>query len=321
MSILVEIGCICSKSTPSTSWTLRSHTHTETLKIHVNDVHCLQIIFGCSHNNSYARVLEKYMYEKEALTKITLLEGVPFEKELETLIQTSHFQQCKFGNLFQETKISLAYNSLPAWAALNEQALRAVNAGTPSRHLSRTPSDSVSSSTAAGATGKPPAFSWAAKAAAPPPGEHLTSPPANKVMPGILSDGIVRNRKGERIDPPIPKFDKANVDRVKKMKMCNVHFLRKECQYGEDCTHRHDCKPSKQDLEWLKVVARMAACRFGSGCADPKCIYGHRCQAPERADRAKFADDGGRSCIFGPDCVFPAEMHNMDTTAVKLVKV
>jgi hypothetical protein len=122
------------------------------------------------------------------------------------------------------------------------------------------------------------------------------------------------------VDPTI-KYDKTEVDRVRKMKMCNVHYLRQECPYGDKCTHKHDRKPTKQELEWLKVVARMAACRNGSGCDDPKCIYGHRCQAPERLDKAKFLHDGGKSCIFGPDCVFPAELHSMDTVVVKMTKV
>jgi hypothetical protein len=295
--------------------------------MHINDVHCMQIIFGCSHDSGYARLFEDYIY-KDARSKITLLEGVPFEKELETLIQTYAFQRCKFGNLFRDGRINLAYNSMPAWAALMNKP------GTPpTRQTSRTPSESVSSGTGGiscssaihiysanmklASAVRP--LGWAAVAAAAADRPH--TPTHSTKMVSSSTDGIPRNRKGERIDPPISKYDKVNVDRVKKLKMCNVHYLRQECHYEDKCTHRHDIKPGKQDLEWLKVVARMAACRFGVGCSDPKCIYGHRCQAPERGDKAKSSHDGGKTCIFGVDCVFPPEQHNMDLNVVKMIKV
>jgi hypothetical protein len=281
-------------------------------------VHCQQIIFGCSHGNGYARLLEDYMYDKVVRNKITLLEGVPFENELVTLVENRQFLRAKFGNLFRETKINSALNSVPAWFALNEIALNSANksgAATPSRQLSRTPSDSVSSGTAPGAL-----MNWAAKAAAAVPAANKPTDVAKEVS-FTYSGNIPRNRKGQRVDPDIPNYSKPDVDRVKKMKMCNVHYLRKECTYGDKCTHRHDYKPSKQDLEWLKVVARMAACRHGAGCDDSKCIYGHRCQAPERGDKGKIVNDGGRTCIFGVECVFPPELHNMDCQAVKMIKV
>jgi hypothetical protein len=164
-------------------------------------------------------------------------------------------------------------------------------------------------------------MSWAtkAKAAAALPD---TPPPVKAVLasPGG-STGIPRNRKGQRVDPTC-NFDKPEVDRVRKLKMCNVHYLRKECPYGDKCTHKHERVPTKSELDTLRVVARMAACRNGSSCEDVKCIYGHRCQAPARLDKAKWNNsDGGKTCIFGAECVFPGDLHNIDTTVVKMVKV
>lgn len=52
-----------------------------------------------------------------------------------------------------------------------------------------------------------------------------------------------------------------------------------------------------------------------------RCIYGHRCQAPERLDPTKWPSERGKTCIFGPECVFPPELHNVDTNAVKVTKV
>ena len=142
------------------------------------------------------------------------------------------------------------------------------------RSMNHTPSESVSSAGDETRYAKPgAALNWAARAAAvaalPPP-----TPPAEKVIPiqqngPLTKDTIPRNRKGQRIDPPL-KHDKTEVERVKKLKMCNVHFLRGECPYGNKCTHKHNVEPSKKDLEILKIVARYACCRTGSACDDVK---------------------------------------------------
>ncbi len=110
------------------------------------------------------------------------------------------------------------------------------------------------------------------------------------------------------------KHDKDEVDRVKKLKICNVHFLRGPCMYGKSCTHVHDYKPTVQELQMLRLVARMAPCREQSACEDPKCIYGHVCPAPEPRS-------GGGDCIFGDACRFPSEMHGVDRRVAKVVRV
>ena len=52
------------------------------LKLTLLDYHCRQILFGCSHDNGYARTLESFADDGQAKARVTLLEGVPFEKEL-----------------------------------------------------------------------------------------------------------------------------------------------------------------------------------------------------------------------------------------------
>jgi len=199
----------------------------------------------------------------------------------------------------------------------------------PQLNLSHAPPRSGSISTASSdfpiltkETSAPvPAATWATaaqKAAALPDTAALPSFP----KPGTISatnnpPTIPRNRKGQRIDPSTKIYDKEEVNRVKRLKMCNVHFLRAECPYGDECTHVHKYKPTKSELETLRLVARMAPCQYGSGCEDPKCIYGHRCPAPE----AKRPTDRGKTCIFGSECRFPPEMHGMDTNVVRMTKV
>lgn len=95
--------------------------------------------------------------------------------------------------------------------------------------------------------------------------------------------------------------------------MCNVHYLRRECPYGDTCSHGHAYKPSNAELTTLRLVARMAPCVYGSECEDVKCVYGHICPAPEGRD--------GKLCIFGDTCRFPTELHKVDRVVVKTVKV
>jgi hypothetical protein len=209
-------------------------------------------------------------------------------------------------------------SSLPPWAVLGGDFIPARN-DIPARNENHTPSESVVSGDA---PVKAPISTWASKAKA--AAAMPNTPPTVKAVlasPDSGATSIPRNRKGQRVDPAC-NYDKAEVDRVRKLKMCNVHYLRKECPYGDKCTHKHERVPTKSEIETLRVVARMAACRNGSSCEDVKCIYGHRCQAPARLDKAKWHNaDGGKTCIFGPDCVFPGELHNIDTTIVKMVKV
>lgn len=80
----------------------------ETFKLYLYDFHCHHILFGCSHDNGYARLLEEYTTDQGFVGRITLLEGVPFEKELVTL----PFMTKKFENLFRSSKINLYGNQV-----------------------------------------------------------------------------------------------------------------------------------------------------------------------------------------------------------------
>ncbi|KAI4919977.1 hypothetical protein J4E90_002117 [Alternaria incomplexa] len=184
--------------------------------------------------------------------------------------------------------------------------------------LPRTPSTSTLASDSTFPALKPdppaPLLNWAAKAAAPPP--PVTETPVYK--PANREEVIARNRAGQRVDPPCKDYDKAEVDRMKKIKLCNVHFLRAECPYDTKCTHLHAYKPTSDELATLRLVARMAPCSNGSVCQDIRCIYGHRCPAPP--NKIHYAK-GTKSCIFGESCKFPASLHDTDTNVVKTLVV
>ncbi|KAH7355776.1 hypothetical protein BKA66DRAFT_429513 [Pyrenochaeta sp. MPI-SDFR-AT-0127] len=316
----------------------------ESFKLFSQDYHCRRLLLGCSHDNGYARALEECLDQAELLDKVVLLEGTPFEKELVPL----PYNTKKFPGLFRESKIvpwgsnSFVSSQPPTPIGSGSPNLKTFNmlSGLPTRfpaparppgnqlmdspipskammmNLPRTPSSSTLASDGFPSLKPIPATtnSWAAKAAAPVP--SVSESPLYK--PANREEVIARNRIGQRVDPPCKDYDKAEVDRIKKMKMCNVHYLRNECPYDVNCTHVHSYQPSKDEISTLRLVARMAPCQNGSGCQDIKCIYGHRCPAPPHRT---YQIKGTKSCIFGESCKFPADLHDIDTNVVKTLVV
>ena len=136
--------------------------------------------------------------------------------------------------------------------------------------LLRTPSQSTDNSAMI-----PMATSWATKAVSGPPAQVASPPPTPQPVPSDIANKIARNKYGQRIDPVL-QYDKTDVKRVQKIHMCNVHFLRQDCPYGNDCTHDHSYKPNKNEIMTLRAIARQTPCHFGTACDDVKCIYGHR---------------------------------------------
>ncbi|KAL1654296.1 hypothetical protein SLS61_003303 [Didymella pomorum] len=309
----------------------------ENFKIFSQDYHCRKLLFGCSHDDGYARILEECSDKPEIVSKVILLEGVPFEKELLPL----PYRTKKFPGLFRDSKlVAFGANSAPPVRAIQPPGISTPTAaskvfdmapGLPGRFpapppqvldspipasanmaLPRTPSSSTIASDGFVAALRPASVfnTWAAKAAAPPP-PALTSP---RYEPADRNKVITRNRAGQRIDPPIKDYDKAEVDRMKKLKLCNVHFLRQECPYDMQCSHRHTYQPSRSEIATLRLVARMSPCSMGVACSDYKCVYGHRCPAPPSN---KKVPKGTRSCIFTDTCKFPLELHDIDTNVVR----
>ena len=263
----------------------------------MKDCHCCHLLLGCSHDNGYARILEDIQSEPLILRRISLMEGVPVERELRPL--TSHFRTTKFEKLFRERKISVEQHSHSDFRPESQPF-------TPSYSL-------------------PPAAVMRTSSAMLPDGVTISSSPvpqtwataANNTTGGAGPTGatpsqvsvreIARNRKGERIDSEL-KFDKYDVKRIRSMRMCNTHYLRGDCGYNTNCTHDHNYKPSKTELTTLRYVVRAAPCRFRPDCDDPKCMYGHHCP-------------NGKGCSRDINCKFEDEEHEMDMQPVKTVKV
>lgn len=290
---------------------------TEIFKLHLYDCHCRHIFFGCSHDNGYARLLED-VAEPSILNSITLLEGVPFERELAAL--KSRYHTAKLKGIFRTSKIDIKTpfsNFQSLHSQINGSASNNSPSGlhpppTHSPYQAKPTPRSLSDSTTDPPTPKPVPSTWAttAMAASLPQASPPSTPEKPSGAPKKQTLEISRNRFGQRIDPII-QYDPNEVKRIKKLKMCNVHFLRDDCPY-DPCTHDHFYKPNKNELQTLRYVSRMTPCKYGAECDDTRCIYGHRC--PNDVE-------GKKDCRFGENCRFEREAHGIDRTPVRTTRV
>ncbi|KAK3679988.1 hypothetical protein LTR78_000365 [Recurvomyces mirabilis] len=315
----------------------------ENFKLFLHDYHCRQIVLGCSHDNGFARLLEQYTESQEAQMRVTLMKGVPFEKELTVL----PFRTVKFDRIFRDLKtvvntpdlltgISPRRDSHALSGASSAFTPRSITPITPryatpasngmsqldgvSGHL-RSMSLTSSNSESGGST-------WAtlAKARADRPLTDLRkmSSPADVQdlgPPNLRKSSISRNRAGQRIDDSFD-YDRDEVQYLKKMKMCNQHYIGMGCCHynagkPDKCPHKHDIKLNKHQLYCLRVVARETPCKKGLYCADTTCIYGHRCPFPRASEGSMRGSD---RCLNGELCRFGADMHGVDTKVVKMTR-
>lgn len=340
----------------------------ETFKLFLYDYHCRQILFGCSHDNGYARLLEQFTDCREAMSRVTLLEGVPFEKELAVL----PFRTKKFTGIFRDTKlvtgpVDLLTGNAPIRPRMDSHGLSATSevftprtnspfspvysprSGIPQIDgqmlAQRMPHLRTTSITSSGNTSDSGISSWAAvtKASASIPFQDLVRnaqqrgsafhvrrdadmPSQARTISGasdpMKPKEIFRNKHGQRIDEPLD-YDRDEVQRLKKVKFCNQHYIGQGCCHynagkPEKCPHKHERKLNPQELYWLRVVARETPCKKGLYCDDAKCIYGHRCPFPKATEGGMR---GSGQCLLGENCRFSREMHEVDVKIVKTIKV
>ena len=189
----------------------------------------------CNNDAKYVQLLTHAAEDEHTHPRVTLIENVPYASNISEL----PFQSVVFDNLFDfpaamidtpllsrqlsNIKMGDIKEFTPSAAITTPQsvavkappvAARTAVATTPAATI--TP---VANATPASANASPGNL-WAAIAAK--PAVPITPPPAPAVLASSntskQSDGIARNRKGQRIDPPI-KHDKLEVERVKKLKV------------------------------------------------------------------------------------------------------
>ncbi|EEU42696.1 uncharacterized protein NECHADRAFT_84191 [Fusarium vanettenii 77-13-4] len=117
----------------------------------------------------------------------------------------------------------------------------------------------------------------------------------------IEASPILRNKNGDRVDPPLPVFSNEAYQQVRGWKLCNNFYLLGKCAAPGTCIHDHEKVLTSDQKDALRSICRGLPCRNGLKCDDPHCIAGHSCRYPV--------------CVR-PDCRFPPEMHGVDTKAV-----
>ncbi|KAK7905751.1 hypothetical protein LTR67_000475 [Exophiala xenobiotica] len=274
------------------------------------DCHCHQVILGCSNDTHYATLLEETIQDSTVLDHVTLLKSVPFEKEMAAL--KANFKTTKFDNVFRTTKLAPT-------PVTSSGPLQAVTATLPA--LSRVGSNTTNGT---GSIPTTPAITWASLTAqpaptpAPKPSSTRTPTPTSlkspePVIPKAATKGIDRNRHGQRIDKVDSSIPNHEIQRIKKLKLCNIYYLQgPEYCTSNNCSHSHTYPLSKGERNVLREVARMTPCYYKMDCSDAECIYGHRCPQndPSRPD-----------CYYGDNCRFGSWGHSVDTRVVKTTKV
>lgn len=310
------------------------------IKHHLIDFHCRQIIVGCSDVDMYPRILQDMARDEDTHVRITLLSGVPFHENFEKL----PFEKHRMPDVFRNTTIDKTRDHISAFepkmpvnifpsvigtpfglmtppvsmrttpSLRSDSRLGAFQSEVKSEMQPRTMSLSSSSTSVENAIPKP--MTWASlanKTKAAPVTMSATLLKKEAPVPTIR-----RNKLGQRLDPPPPEYKKDEVNRLKKMKLCNAYYLRHDCTYEDDkCSHDHFYKCTKSEIETLKLVARMSCCIYGSECSDEVCIYGHNCPFPQ----AKEGSMRGKGCLNGDGCRFPPHMHGMDMIPVRYTKI
>ncbi|KAL4878870.1 hypothetical protein BJY04DRAFT_194781 [Aspergillus karnatakaensis] len=279
----------------------------EIFKLNLYNCHCHQIFMGCSDESPYFQTLNDTLADMDLLGRVSLIEGISFGKDLGSL--KPHYRCTKFPSLFRDTKINPVWTPWKAAVATKPRSLLTPSPNphiSPKPHLvaplSRTPSNITTASNSAPVSLTPASSHTSDEF------QLVRSKPASSSRPKIVE----RNKYGQRVDRlDVQSIAREEVNRIKKLKLCNYYFLQGECP-NEHCHHDHDRKLTKSELLTLTAVARMTPCRYGLECDDPECMYGHRCPQSE---------PGRKDCYWGSSCRFNTAAHGIDTNIVKVTKV
>lgn len=241
----------------------------DSFHLYIKDYHCRQVLLGCGNSTAYTKLLEQYSSDPQLRPRLTVIEGAPLDKDMMAL----PLQIKKFPTLFHAGKVAIPGQSNSPRERVDTPGM-ALNA-TSNVFTPRTGSADSRAGTASPqplrAGGAP---TWAA----------ITTKNAHKPLTDIPrstpepANAVKRNRRGQRLDVEL-EFDYDEVQRVKRLKACNQHFIGAGCCHfnagrKDKCPHNHDVKFTQQDLKWLRAVARETPCKRGHECTDAQCIYG-----------------------------------------------
>jgi hypothetical protein len=193
-------------------------------------------MFGASGDNGYARLLGPHVDSP----KITLLEGPPFEREIQEIAR--RLSSTLFPGIFRTSKLPTRNEILLSTAPRMPMPDYAAAARTPLA----TPESSI-----------------------------ILAAQANRAQQGT-TPRVPRNSLGQRIDSRLNASQQL-VTWLKAQKLCNEYHLLGSCEYGNLCSHPHGPRRTGPELLALKQLARTRPCWEGTLCEDEGCIYGHCC--------------------------------------------
>ena len=252
------------------------------IKLFVHNLQCKQILLAGSGDNGYGSFLRQHVPSTGKSEKITLIESLPFALELKLV--SDRFETIKF-DLFRDEKIDVKRN--PSYSNVTAHHGRTVSAADSEQNMSTSP-------THVGFLGAPSGLDQ-------PASMNGASSNIPFQLPG--DQVIYINRYEQRVDKPILNVDDRIIYRLKgyKPRLCNNHYLRRDCAWGSNCSYNHDMELSPVELENLRVMSRQTPCDKGTACKEPACVYGHQCRFGEKCEISK--------------CKFPDELHMVDTNS------
>ncbi|KAK4075231.1 hypothetical protein Purlil1_12721 [Purpureocillium lilacinum] len=256
-------------------------------RLHIEDVHCQQVLLGASADNGYARLLEPYLSNEAASAKIYLLDGPAFAREMAEIrdqlrtFAVDVFRSQKLPNM--KRKVSFR---------------------------ATTPTSGTTSNTSTSAKASVMEVKGYASVAAHSPAHPsvlttttATNGHAHNTVTSPIST-VLRNKLGQRVDAPI-EYSKQDFYKLKQRKLCNHFHLLGMCEYQTkygECQHEHGAKLPPKQISALRAVARQSPCPSQLNCSDPDCIFGHRCTRDNCVPQA---------------CWFSEAMHHVDTQICK----
>ncbi|KAK5098303.1 hypothetical protein LTS08_006436 [Lithohypha guttulata] len=270
------------------------------------NVHCHQIFLATLSSDDLSSLLDESP-------------DIPVHERV-TLLEPKNMSMAdKFSQEVQSIKMDTLLMKLPSEtpsrqpppAKMATPVLARIESTSSTRTMNTGPSSSLST----------PVLSWAAMTAqpfVPRPGEDrsatstplsLRSPPLAKALP---LKSVARNKHGQRVDKVDDSIPYQELQRIKKMKLCNIYYLTGKNACDGSCNHSHTYPLKSHEKSILKEVARMTPCYYKLECDDPECIYGHRCPQSK---------PGRNDCFYKQDCRFTGWGHGIDDKVVKVQNV
>lgn len=256
----------------------------DTYRFYAYNAQCRHIFLCLTHDNGYCAELARWVYDKTAGSKTTLVHGAFTAKEYGNI----DFPTTKFDSVFETTPIPVGKRrkntaSLPPPFVSNGR-----HTPTPSydgsSHDMLSTDGIVTNSYSSVANTAPAGISLplrAATAPSPQPFVATPAPAASAAAAKATGDpkGIPVNRSGQRVDLRLKQPSTTDIEkfeaRISYRKLCNEHHLRGNC-YQYNCKFDHD--PIDDAMRnTLRYKARSLPCQSGMRCRRKDCYFGHQC--------------------------------------------